>query len=231
MPLVFQDFIEEVLGVTAATNGTSFFSGDLAPQPQDWIVVLVDDTLFERDDGIVGNRDAFGTDLGAALCDVAQADAHFVPDDFGPVHVVDRMHFQSRHAHQKTRPAEANLLMMLAQYVADILTEKALDALAEFLDAVRLHLREIPVGIGFRLECRNVLVDFVVPGNVTERSLTTGNVFIGRIEIDSVESYLSMRSIHASRGFPSTSAPHEPHLPALQFQRQTRSGACIACTA
>src|SRR5437763_1757563 len=39
-----------------------------------------------------------------------------------------------------------------------------------------------------------------------------------------------MRSMHISRGFPSTSPPHEPHRPALQFQRQAKSGACSACT-
>ena len=35
----------------------------------------------------------------------------------------------------------------------------------------------------------------------------------------------SMRVLHVSRGRPFTSAEHEPHLPALQFQRTARSGA------
>jgi hypothetical protein len=30
------------------------------------------------------------------------------------------------------------------------------------------------------------------------------------------------------RGLPLTSALHEPHLPALQFQRTAMSGACVA---
>src|SRR5690606_35957534 len=36
--------------------------------------------------------------------------------------------------------------------------------------------------------------------------------------------------MHASRGFPLISIEQEPHLPALQFHRQARSGACVACS-
>ena len=39
---------------------------------------------------------------------------------------------------------------------------------------------------------------------------------------------VSMRVMHMSRGLPFTSAEHEPHLPALQFQRHARSGASVA---
>ena len=39
-----------------------------------------------------------------------------------------------------------------------------------------------------------------------------------------------MRVMHMSRGTPFISAEHEPHLPALQFQRQARSGAGPAWT-
>src|SRR5258705_131907 len=37
-----------------------------------------------------------------------------------------------------------------------------------------------------------------------------------------------MRVMHIRRGLPLISALHEPHLPALQFQRQARSPACVA---
>ena len=33
--------------------------------------------------------------------------------------------------------------------------------------------------------------------------------------------------MHISLGMPLISAEHEPHLPALQFQRQARSLACV----
>ena len=36
------------------------------------------------------------------------------------------------------------------------------------------------------------------------------------------------RVMHISLGMPLTSAEHEPHLPALQFQRTARSLACSA---
>ena len=39
---------------------------------------------------------------------------------------------------------------------------------------------------------------------------------------------VDMRVMHISRGRPLISALHEPHLPALQFQRTARSGACVA---
>src|SRR6201999_2678079 len=39
---------------------------------------------------------------------------------------------------------------------------------------------------------------------------------------------VSMRVMHMSLGMPLISAEQEPHLPALQFQRQARSGACVA---
>ena len=51
-----------------------------------------------------------------------------------------------------------------------------------------------------------------------------GNVLIGRTVIGSCVGSVSMRVLHVSRGRPFTSAEHEPHFPALQFQRTARSG-------
>ena len=56
-----------------------------------------------------------------------------------------------------------------------------------------------------------------------------GKVRIGATVIVSPGWNRSMRVMHMSRGLPSISALHEPHLPALQFHRQARSGACVAC--
>ncbi len=39
---------------------------------------------------------------------------------------------------------------------------------------------------------------------------------------------MSMRVMHMRRGLPFTSALHEPHLPALQFQRTAMSPAWVA---
>src|SRR5947209_19919301 len=60
------------------------------------------------------------------------------------------------------------------------------------------------------------------------RSLMTGKVFMGVTVIGLSVGSASMRVLQVSRGLPFTSAEHEPHLPALQFQRTARSGACVA---
>ena len=52
-----------------------------------------------------------------------------------------------------------------------------------------------------------------------------GKVFIGATVTGSPSGSVSMRVMHMRRGRPLISAEHEPHLPALQFQRQARSGA------
>ena len=66
------------------------------------------------------------------------------------------------------------------------------------------------------------------------RSLITGKVFIGETTIGLPSGMWSMRVLHMSDGRPFTSALHEPHFAALQFQRTARSGAAFAwiqCTA
>ena len=55
----------------------------------------------------------------------------------------------------------------------------------------------------------------------------TGNAFIGSTVIGSSSGRWSSRVLHISRGRPFTSALHEPHLAALQFQRTARSGAWL----
>ena len=62
----------------------------------------------------------------------------------------------------------------------------------------------------------------------------SGNVRIGSTVTGSSSGRELSRVMHISRGRPLISAEHEPHLPALQFQRHARSGACsawIRCTA
>src|SRR5271156_4582736 len=62
----------------------------------------------------------------------------------------------------------------------------------------------------------------------------TGKVCMGSRMIGISRLRLLSRVMHMSFGIPLISAEHEPHLPALQFQRSARSGACCAwmrCTA
>ena len=58
-----------------------------------------------------------------------------------------------------------------------------------------------------------------------------GNVFIGATVTASPSGSVFMRVMHMRRGRPLISAEHEPHLPALQFQRQARSWAWLGLDA
>ena len=60
------------------------------------------------------------------------------------------------------------------------------------------------------------------------RSRTSGKAFIGSMVIGLSSGIWLNRAMHISFGMPLTSAEHEPHLPALQFQRQARSLAFAA---
>ena len=60
------------------------------------------------------------------------------------------------------------------------------------------------------------------------RSLMGGNARIGSTVTGSCRFTWLSRVMHISRGLPLISAEHDPHLPALQFQRTARSGACSA---
>ena len=55
-----------------------------------------------------------------------------------------------------------------------------------------------------------------------------GKVFIGRSVTGPESDRSERRVMHIRRGRPFTSAEHDPHFPALQFQRTARSGACSA---
>src|ERR1700736_1987800 len=59
------------------------------------------------------------------------------------------------------------------------------------------------------------------------KSLMTGNAFIGSIMIGFSTGKSLNRAMHISFGIPFTSAEHEPHFPALQFQRQAKSLAWV----
>ena len=60
------------------------------------------------------------------------------------------------------------------------------------------------------------------------RSFNVEKAFIGSIVTGFSSGSSLSRVMHISFGIPLTSAEQEPHLPALQFQRQARSLACVA---
>src|SRR5438034_1324769 len=118
-------------------------TADLADQHEERVIEFIHDALFERDNGIVRDANLFRADLGAALCDVAQADAQFLAEQPSARCAVHGVHLQTRDAHKKARPRELFLLVVLAQNVANVLAEKTFDALAELLDAVHVSLVDL----------------------------------------------------------------------------------------
>src|SRR5271167_3797858 len=62
------------------------------------------------------------------------------------------------------------------------------------------------------------------------RSRMMGKARIGETVTGCSIGKVLMRVMHINRGLPLISALHEPHLPALQFQRTARSGAWSAWT-
>src|SRR5262245_53039521 len=138
---------------------------------RDRVVQVVDDTLLERDDGIVGNGDAFRTHFRAALGDVAVTDAVRVLEIArAPLHV-ERIHLECRRVQQMTWPDKLREHAMVAQHVTDILTEKTLDALAELLHAFGIDLSHSPGAVGlwsFRLEFLDGLLGLKIPRHVSD---------------------------------------------------------------
>src|SRR5690349_6104235 len=105
-------------------------------EPGEGIEVAINDALLERDDGIVGNGDAFGADFGAALGDVAIADTVLLAEVGEAVIGVERVHFECRGIDEEARADEFAVLVVVAEHVANVLAEEALDTFAEFLHAI-----------------------------------------------------------------------------------------------
>ncbi len=57
-----------------------------------------------------------------------------------------------------------------------------------------------------------------------------GNARMGATVTGCPAGSVSILVMHIREGRPLISAEHEPHFPALQFHRQARSGAWVACT-
>ena len=142
------------------------------------------------------------------------------------------MHFQRGGVNEEARADEFVVLVVVAQDVADVLAEETLDALAEFLHAIDVLLLHAPGAVGgigrARLELLDLLFDAEVPRNVGDEVADAGKARIGWMVTGLSMGIMSSRVMHIRLGLPLISAEHEPHLPALQFQRQARSLACVA---
>src|SRR5207245_941975 len=138
-----------------------FSSRKLTPGPDQRVVVLSDNPLLEGDDRVVGDLDLLRTHLSTALGDVAEAQARSRVDQLEPIVTVEWVHFQRRQAHEEARSGKARLVgLVIADHVADVLAQEALDALMELLDAIDVFLEHAPRTVGFarsRLEGGNGL--------------------------------------------------------------------------
>src|SRR6266704_1885213 len=157
--------------MTVWTNSRRFTSrrlaGHLSPQRGQRIVVRIHDAFFQRDDRVIGDRDRFGTHFSAALRDVAEADPAYVAQVVAAVRLIERMHLVDGGPHQHRRPHELLVLLVRAQHMTYVLTQEALDALAEFLRPLDFELIHPPRAVG-RVglawpEGRNALVHLIVP--------------------------------------------------------------------
>src|SRR5690348_13227264 len=115
-------------------------AANFADQAKDRVVKLVHNAFLERNDGIVCDVNAFGTDLGATLSDVAEADAERFFQERSARSGVERMHFEAGDADEKSGAAVFAMLGMVAKDVANVLAEETFNAFAKFLSAVHVVL-------------------------------------------------------------------------------------------
>src|ERR1700683_3622935 len=108
------------------------------------IVEAIDDAFLERDDGVVGDRDVLWAHLRAALRDVAVTNSEGLFQLVDAVLRVGRVHLQSGGVDEEPRADELVVLPVVAQDVADVLAEEALNALPELLDPVDVLLLHPP---------------------------------------------------------------------------------------
>ena len=164
-----------------------------------------------------------GADLGAALGDVAETHAVRAASVPAGGHRCRAGAFpRRRYAPEIARANELLVYLMIAQDVADVLAQKALDALAEFLDAVDIVLlQSVQVPSEHRASRLNGLMCFLTrefdrhvgneSGSAERPASAPGE---GRIRV----TFVQPRHAHEAR-LAVDLAEQEPHLPALQFQR------------
>src|SRR3954462_7420816 len=139
---------EIVFRLYSITTSMSFARdrlADFAYDSQNRIVEVIYHAFLQWDDGVIGDVNVLGAHFRAALRDVATPDTHFILQQFRARHRIERMHLQARHAHEEPRPGKLGFPVVVAQYVAHVLAQEALDALTELLHAVDVPLIHLPV--------------------------------------------------------------------------------------
>src|SRR5205085_5693459 len=134
--------------------------------------------LLQRNNGIIRDGNAFGTDLGTAFCDVAQPDAVLFSQSRDASLYVEWIHFESGHVDQKARADKLVVHAMIAQHVADVLAQKTLNAFAKLLNAIGILLGHAPGSVGpigrTRLEFGDTFLHAVIPRHIGDQILHVG---------------------------------------------------------
>src|ERR1700730_11744962 len=125
--------------------------------------MLVNYSLFKRNDCIVCDVNVFWTHLRAALSYVAQSETEFILEQFSSRETIERMHLQPGNANEETRAAKLFLLVVIAQNMTNILAKKTLDALTKFLYSIDIALIHFPSDIGARSKRWDLLVNLIIP--------------------------------------------------------------------
>jgi hypothetical protein len=141
-------------------------TGEGSPDALQWVVVSVHHPLFELNDGVVGDLNASGANFGAASRDVAIFNAELLFDFRDTVFNVQGVHFVLGEANEVSRSCEIVKQFVIAEHVAGVYAQKALDAFTEMLDSVGLHLIEFPVHGFWTVDGRNALGNLVVPTDI-----------------------------------------------------------------
>src|SRR6202795_2359403 len=83
-----------------------FRPSNLPNQHEHGIIEFINHALLQRNDRIVRDVDLLGANFGAALGDVAEADAQFILQHAGARFRVERVHFERRYPDEKPWSSE-----------------------------------------------------------------------------------------------------------------------------
>lgn len=138
-----------------------------AEQFFDRIVELVNNAFFERNNGVVRNRDMLWADLRATFGNVTIPDTIRILQFFESVLSVNWVHFQGSGVNEESRSDELVMKIVFSEDMADILAEEAFDAFPKLLDMIDVFLFHPPRAIfgirGSRREGFHLLFNSEVP--------------------------------------------------------------------
>ena len=214
-------------GAPRSRRETLFCAGDFAGRSWSADRRIVHDAFLQRNDGIVGDVNFLGADFRAAFRDVAQADAELFLQQRGAVETPSSGCISSPAARTKKRgPPNCSFLSCSRRTWQTFWHRKHSMHLRNSCTRSTSCWIHLPLDAGARLERRNLFIHFVVPRNIGDQILDHRKGLHREHGDRLIERQANpCASCTSGAGLPFTSAEHEPHFAALQFQRTARSGA------